>query len=132
MKFPNSAKEFSVIEELETLVSMEWENNFEEDPLENSLGSKPLEDEKSNENMALMEANMRDYLELSIEKPPKLELKVLPSDLKYVYLEEQLIVVLKKFKRAIGWTIADIRGISPSFCMHKIILEEGERGRIDG
>ena len=46
--------------------------------------------------------------------------------------EEQLIVVLKKFKKAIGWTIADIRGISPSFCMHKVILEEGERARIDG
>ncbi len=63
---------------------------------------------------------------LSIEELPKLELKVLPSHLKYVYLgdcstlhviisakltkdlDEQLIVVLKKFKKVIGWTIADI------------------------
>ncbi|KAA3487123.1 Transposon Ty3-I Gag-Pol polyprotein [Gossypium australe] len=51
--------------------------------------------------------------------------------LKYVYLEEQLIEVLKKFKKTIGWTLVDIRGISPSFCMHKIILEEGEKDRIN-
>ncbi len=94
-----------------------------------------------------MELEVREFLQpkLSIEEPPKLELKALPFHLKYVYLgnystfpmiisaeltkdqEEQLIVVLKKFKKAIGWTIADIRGISPSFFRHKIILEEGER-----
>ena len=32
--------------------------------------------------------------------------------------------MLKKYKKAIGWTIADIKGISPSICMHKILLEE--------
>ncbi|XP_040934528.1 uncharacterized protein [Gossypium hirsutum] len=91
MKFPNPMEECSVMEELETLVSME--SNFEEDPLENTLGSKPFEDEKGNEDMALVEANPRSYdqplrfkalelevreftqLKLPIEKPPKLELK---------------------------------------------------------
>ena len=28
--------------------------------------------------------------------------------------------VLKRFKRAIGWTIADIIGIPPGICSHKI------------
>ena len=28
---------------------------------------------------------------------------------------------------AIGWTIADIKGISLSTCMHRILLEEGAR-----
>ena len=28
---------------------------------------------------------------------------------------------------AIGWTIADIKGISPSTCMHRILLEEGAK-----
>ncbi|KAA3480242.1 RNA-directed DNA polymerase-like protein [Gossypium australe] len=32
----------------------------------------------------------------------------------------------------ICWTLDDIRGISPSFCMHKIILKEGKKVRIDG
>ncbi|KAJ8899455.1 hypothetical protein K2173_018429 [Erythroxylum novogranatense] len=78
----------------------------------------------------------------SIEVPPKLELKQPPHHLKYAYLgenstlpiivsteltnvqEEKLLRVLKGHKRAIGWTIADIKGISPLFCQHKIILEE--------
>ncbi|KAL0446417.1 UNVERIFIED_CONTAM: RNA-directed DNA polymerase [Sesamum latifolium] len=28
---------------------------------------------------------------------------------------------------AIGWTIADIKGLSPSTCMHRILLEEGTK-----
>ncbi|KAA3483593.1 RNA-directed DNA polymerase-like protein [Gossypium australe] len=55
MKFPDSIEECLVIEELETLVSME--SNSEEDPLENALGSELFEDEKGNEGLALMEAN---------------------------------------------------------------------------
>jgi len=70
-------------------------------------------------------------------------LKTLPDNLKYAFLgknntlpviisnkltedqEERLVEVLKKYKEAIGWSIADIKGISPSICMHMIILEEG-------
>ena len=72
----------------------------------------------------------------------KLELKALPPSLKYAYLganntypviinlslskeqEEELIQVLRQHKDAIGWTLADLKGISPSMCMHKILLEE--------
>lgn len=32
--------------------------------------------------------------------------------------------VLKVHKKAFGWKIADIRGISPSMCMHKILIED--------
>ena len=76
------------------------ESNFEEDPLEKALDLDPLEDEEGEENMALMEANLRNYIQstrfeplelevrefvqpkLIIEEPPKIELKVLPSHLK--------------------------------------------------
>ncbi|CAL2239421.1 unnamed protein product [Prunus armeniaca] len=85
------------------------------------------------------------HLTPSVVKPPKLELKPLPSHLKYAYLaefetlpviiasdltpleEEKLIRVLKEFKSAIGWSIADIKGISPTMCMHRILLEEGAK-----
>ena len=85
----------------------------------------------------------------SIEKPPVLELKQLPSHLKYVYLgdkksllviisyyltplqEENLIVKLKKHKKAIGWQMADIKGISPTLCMHKILLENNSKNNIE-
>ena len=78
----------------------------------------------------------------SIESPHSLELKLLPSHLKYVHLgqnnillviisstldagqEQSLVDVLGRYRRAIGWTITDIKGISPSICMHKILLED--------
>ncbi|MCI44958.1 hypothetical protein A2U01_0066197, partial [Trifolium medium] len=68
----------------------------------------------------------------SIEQPPNLELKPLPSNLKYAYLgesenlpviisssledeqERKLLEVLSVHKKAIGWTLADIPGISPA------------------
>lgn len=37
--------------------------------------------------------------------------------------EEKLVRVLKEHKTAIGWSISDLKGINPSFCMHKILLE---------
>ncbi|CAN6560251.1 unnamed protein product [Malus baccata var. baccata] len=79
----------------------------------------------------------------SVIQAPVLELKPVPNHLKYVFLgdnetlpvivsssltaieEEKLIRVLKEHKTAIGWTLADIRGISPTTCMHRILLEEG-------
>ncbi|XP_012835563.1 PREDICTED: uncharacterized protein LOC105956264 [Erythranthe guttata] len=85
----------------------------------------------------------------SVIEPPKLELKVLPSHLKYMYLgahetlpviisssltglqEKRLLEVLREHKLALGWTIADIKGISPTFCMHKIILEESHKSSVE-
>ena len=76
----------------------------------------------------------------SIEEAPKLELKALPPHLRYEFLgkgdtllviiasdldEQQVqsfVKVLKRFKRAIGWTTADIIGIPPGICSHKIQL----------
>nr|GEU84459.1 reverse transcriptase domain-containing protein [Tanacetum cinerariifolium] len=78
----------------------------------------------------------------SIEEPPKLELKELPSHLECAYLEgadklpviiskdlkvdekEALLKVLKSHKRAIAWKIIDIKGIDPWFGTHKILMEE--------
>jgi hypothetical protein len=83
----------------------------------------------------------------SIIQPPDLELKPLPSHLKYAYLledeklpviisskldldqEKKLLELLREHKKALGWTIADIKGISPSICQHKIILEESSVGK---
>jgi len=38
--------------------------------------------------------------------------------------EEKLLRVLRKHKAALRWVLADIKGISPSICMHKILLED--------
>ncbi|GJW59070.1 DNA-directed DNA polymerase [Tanacetum coccineum] len=78
----------------------------------------------------------------SIDDPPELELKDLPSHLEYAFLEgtdklpviiskelkdeekAALLKVLKSHKRAIAWKISDIKGIDPSFCTHKILMED--------
>ncbi|CAN6726190.1 unnamed protein product [Malus baccata var. baccata] len=77
--------------------------------------------------------------------PPTLELKSLPSHLKYVFLgddetlpviiscslttqeEGKLVRVLKEYKTVIGWTLADIKGINLTTCMHRILLDEGSK-----
>lgn len=38
--------------------------------------------------------------------------------------EKKLVNELGRLKKDIGWIINDIVGISPTFCMHKIILED--------
>ncbi|GJV15394.1 hypothetical protein Tco_1360717 [Tanacetum coccineum] len=35
-----------------------------------------------------------------------------------------LLKVLKSYKRAIAWKLSDIKGVSPEFCTHKILMEE--------
>ena len=77
----------------------------------------------------------------SIE-PQKLDLKPLPVELKYAYLEEgnqcpvvissllnasqenNLLDTLRKYKQDIGWKISDLKGISPLVCTHHIYMED--------
>ena len=45
--------------------------------------------------------------------------------------EKKLIKILRKFKEAISWSVEDLKGISSSICMHKILLEENARTLIE-
>ncbi|GKC23944.1 reverse transcriptase domain-containing protein [Tanacetum coccineum] len=82
----------------------------------------------------------------SLEEPPAdLELKPLPDNLEYVFLEEpsflpviiasklsaqnkiKLESVLKERKEAFAWKTTDIPGICPSFCKHKIQLPDDKK-----
>ncbi|CAA6668627.1 unnamed protein product [Spirodela intermedia] len=96
-----------------------------------------LRDTGEIENINLEEKKEEDHLNL--------ELKPLPSSLKYMFLEEnnsfpviiaadlsdeqeeELLDVLRKNKKAMGWKMDDLRGIDMSVCMHSIYLEEGAR-----
>nr|GEV55204.1 reverse transcriptase domain-containing protein [Tanacetum cinerariifolium] len=78
----------------------------------------------------------------SIDDPPELKLKDLPSHLEYAFLEgtdklpviiskelkdeekAALLKILKSHKRAIAWKISNIKGIDPRFCTHKILMED--------
>lgn len=45
--------------------------------------------------------------------------------------EDKLLTVLREYKTTIGWTITDVKGISPSIHMHKILFEEGAKPIIE-
>lgn len=44
---------------------------------------------------------------------------------------DKLLDLLREHKSALGWTIVDIKGISPLICSHRIYLEEGANPRRD-
>lgn len=44
--------------------------------------------------------------------------------------KESLLRVLKTHKRVIRWKIFDIRMINPSFCTHKILIEDEVKARV--
>ena len=85
------------------------------------------------------------YKEKTIEVNTSSEgliIKELPEHLKYAFLqpekakpviflaglteleEQKLLEILRKYKKVIAWSIDDLKGISHSICMHKILLEE--------
>ena len=45
--------------------------------------------------------------------------------------EEKLIEVLRKHKGDLAWCILNIKGISPTICMHKILMEESYKPSIE-
>ncbi|XP_070017994.1 uncharacterized protein [Nicotiana sylvestris] len=46
-------------------------------------------------------------------------------------LVDSTLAVLQRRKKAIGWTLEVIRGISPAFCVHNMILEEGAKPSVE-
>ncbi|CAM8950209.1 unnamed protein product [Rhodiola kirilowii] len=75
----------------------------------------------------------------------KVELKPLPASLRYEFLgpnstypvivnasltdveTQKLLVVLREHRPALGYSIDDLKGISPDLCMHRINLEDDAR-----
>ncbi|PIN21729.1 DNA-directed DNA polymerase [Handroanthus impetiginosus] len=165
MKFPNESDECFDVSLFDNLVGNESIVEQPLDPLERAL--LDLLDEKNKEDHevvktldaskyfksrrveSLERTTPSKVLKPSIEEPPTLELKPLPSHLCYAYLGEsdtlpviissslsdlqveKLLRVLGNDKGAIGWTITDIKGISPSFCMHKILLEDDQKFSVE-
>ena len=76
-------------------------------------------------------------------------MKEFPSHLKYPFLElekgkpviistelteneeQRLLEILRKYKEAIAWSIKDLKGISPSICMHKILLNDDAKTSVE-
>ncbi|WZZ45032.1 hypothetical protein YC2023_041291 [Brassica napus] len=82
------------------------------------------------------------------EKAPKIELKQLPAGLKYAYLYKDsypvivnanltngelvlLLNKLRKYRKALGYSLDDIPAISPDLCMHRIHLEDDSKSSVE-
>jgi hypothetical protein len=90
------------------------------------------------------EEKFEDIGEIEPEEPqvPEVDLKTLPKGLKYDFLgpdktypvivsdelspgeNEKLLILLKKHRKVIGYSINDLKGLSPAFCTHRIPMED--------
>ena len=82
-----------------------------------------------------------DLDETEVPKPAQVELKPLPPRLKYIFLHNdrntptiisdalsedetgQLVALLEKYKSVIGYSLKDLKGISPSLYTHRVPME---------
>ncbi|XP_013589189.1 PREDICTED: uncharacterized protein LOC106297506 [Brassica oleracea var. oleracea] len=102
-----------------------------------------------------LEINVDRYLEKAVdrqpspledwdpEKAPKIELKKLPAGLKYAFLYKNsyhvivnanltnVVNKLQKYKKALGYSLEDVHGISPDMCMHRIHLEDDSKSTVE-
>ncbi|KAJ9544519.1 hypothetical protein OSB04_024226 [Centaurea solstitialis] len=87
--------------------------------------------------------------EENVAAPPKVDLKPLPPNLKYAFLGDdstypvivssslsssqldKLLHVLRKYRSVLAYSIDDIKGISPSFCTHRILLNDEHASSIE-
>ncbi|XP_075106813.1 uncharacterized protein LOC142179828 [Nicotiana tabacum] len=145
IKFPGDESSSSCfqIDVLDDLVDEYKDNQLINDSLERCLArSGTISDNNPiiREEAEILEKESENEKVSQERVQLKIELKDLRSHLKYVFLKPQLfsvlisssltieqegklIEVLRKHKRTLGWTIADIKGISPTICMHRILME---------
>jgi hypothetical protein len=121
----------------------------QEEPVEEVLAVMPEDDSKPSlerdaELFIQEEDDLEEKLELPIhEKPtrPPIELKVLPDGLRYAFLngdtqtpviisshlsdEEttKLLAILEKHRPVFGYSLEDLKGISPTLCTHRIPID---------
>jgi hypothetical protein len=97
------------------------------------------------------EDKFEDIGEIKLEETqvPELDLKPLPKGLKYEFLgpdktylvivsdelspeeNEKLLILLKKHRKVIGYWINDLKGLSPTFCTHRIPMEDQRKPVVD-
>ncbi|XP_058763952.1 uncharacterized protein LOC131637372 [Vicia villosa] len=152
MKYKDDIATSQHIEVIDQICTNENSLNIQQLPLEKVLSSSVCDkeeaaDEREVEVVAMMEASpifkssrqnrwedlRQPLVEGKKEEPKKgAELKQLPENLKYVFLDAEsrcpaiinsdlerlqelkLVEVLKKHKSAMGWSIEDLKGISPT------------------
>ena len=104
--------------------------NFNEKNIKNSCNSekKEIEQETSTEGLILKELPSHlkyAFLEQEKTKPVIIATALIENE------EQKLLKILRKYKETIAWSIEVLKGISPSICMHKILLEDNAKTSIE-
>ena len=100
-------------------ISVERPSSYEE---------KVAEENKSFEGLILKE--LPEHLKYAFLQPEKGKSVIISAGL--TRLEEQkLMETLKKYRESIACSMEDLKGINPSICMHKILLEENARTSVE-
>ncbi|GKE57695.1 reverse transcriptase domain-containing protein [Tanacetum coccineum] len=135
--FLDSSTSDFILEEIEACLTNDsippGDDNVDLDPEGDLLLLKKLLNDDPSSPLPPKELHVEELkiIKSSIDDPPKLKLKDLPSHLEYAFLEGtdklpvitaknlkedekvRLLKVLKSHKRAITWKISDIKGIDP-------------------
>ena len=119
VEYLNSSLEFKEIVLSLKEISAEKSSNSEE---------KEQEVEKSYEGLILKE--LPKHLKYAFLGAEKAQPVIIAADLTKEN-EQKLIRILKKYKEAIARSVEDLKGISPSICIHKILLEENAKTSIE-
>ncbi|XP_062085777.1 uncharacterized protein LOC133791885 [Humulus lupulus] len=131
MNYSGASDSFFSMDVVESLVD---EKKVVEDPLELSLIEEEVIEQDGKEAMEYAKW-LNSYGPLKrkyFEELGSVPTRPLPSVEKMAELElKKLLRVLRMHMRAIGWTLADIKGISPSIVMHRILMEDGIKPTID-
>ncbi|XP_016673078.1 uncharacterized protein [Gossypium hirsutum] len=137
MSHPNSLSNISSIDSIDCL-TQNYSEYHDFDELETVFYRSIDMDVLSRlEELAVIEDPLREIVK-HLETQPSLTsqgekdtLLVIVSNKLTKDEEESLVRVLRDYKEAIGWTIADIKGLSPSTCMHRISIEDNTKPKRD-
>ena len=127
---------------------MRAEARPEQDPLEDAVNiseeelTQPILEEDVSHFAQETDPDGKSKLnEEEIPQPPLPELKPLPLGLKYAFLHDnratpvvisnkltesetrRLVAVLEKYRSVIGYSLQDLKEISPNLCTHRIPME---------
>ena len=107
----------SSLQNMETVLSLN-ENSQENS---SSQEKKATKQETSAEGLILRE--LPNHLKYAFLEPKKGKPVIISTELTENE-EQKLLEILRKYKESISWSIEDLKGISPSNCMHKILLND--------
>jgi hypothetical protein len=113
--------------------------------LEEALSPPCLDDVADYFSLAEEEVEFQDSEQEVKPETSPVELKQLPPGLQYVFLNgdretpviisdklsndetRRLVATLEKYRSAIGYSLKDLKGISPSLCTHRIPMEQDHK-----